>query len=216
MSQDVERFRAIYAVDARADWKFYSCKGTVLDQKTIRIQDRWDGEGDTRIEAKEDAGNTESIHHDIHQILGLGYVQRISPYEVDVARSLYGGRHLKQGNLSVETGRLDEAQPEFKRIAKSTVGKTKGKALHNLAVAEEAFGELSDAFEHAQRAARLTGKNQSKDLKRALRLRMNEAKTIERQLKAPPPEVERESEEPTKDTGADSVSPTIQLNLTKV
>ena len=205
VSQEVERYRALYAVDARADWVFYSCKGTVLDKKTIRIQDRWDGIGDTRIEAKQDAGDTQSIHQDIHQILGLGYVQRISPYEVEVSRPLYGGRYLKEGNLSVETGALEDAQDEFKRVAKANTGVKKGKALHNLAVAEEAAGDLQKAFEHAQRAARLTDKSHSVNLKRALRLRLNEKKTIDRQLKQPNSEQkgetsgERTNTEPTSD-----------------
>ena len=182
VSREVTRYRARYAIDARADWVFYTCKGTILDKKTVRIQDRWSGEGDSRIEAKADAGDTDSIKEDIHHILGRSYVQRISPYEVDVVRSLYRGRPLKSGNIAFDANQFEAAQQAFQKAAKSSTGVPKGKALHNLAIAEEAAGDIQAAFEHAQRAARLTDKNQSKTLKRTLRKRLSEQVDIETQL----------------------------------
>jgi hypothetical protein len=187
VEREIEIFTASYSAFVQSQWRFYDCTGRLVDGHKLSISDSWSEEGDSVGDAKSAVGDVGPMIDDLSISMGTAYMQRVAPYESSVSRSYYRWGHpaLRTGNGHLSSDRPAKAQASFKQAVEDTSGKSKGKAMYNLALSEEVLGELEDAWRHARKANNVLDSSMSSQYVRAIRKRRNQDARVESQLDAP-------------------------------
>ena len=120
-------------------------------------------------------------------ILGAEYATRISPHRVIASRDIYGtgSKAMRQARRAAKNGDLHTARDLWRQEANGADAKLAAKALHNLAVAAEANGDVAGALKLARRANRKAGKQRMARYVAQLQDRAANDARVDQQL-APP------------------------------
>ena len=187
-TREVIVHEATYTAEIATTWRLYSCQGRVRDFYQTVVHSSFYGEGDTRADARNDVGETDDLQADLSVTAAWVYLKRISPYDMDVSRTYYRGwgGDLRQGAKAMRAGNFGVAEKALKRSIRAKGGKTKGKALYDLAIVSEQNGDLARALNQARRANKILDSTLSNELVRRLRARKRQDSEIKEQLDTPP------------------------------
>jgi hypothetical protein len=127
-------------------------------------------------------------------MLGVEYAARVSPHQVVAARDIYGtgSKAMRQARRAAKNGDLQTARALWRDEANTADAKTQARALHNLAVAAEAMGDVDGALRLARKASRMGGKNRTVRYVAQLQDRQANDALVDHQL-APPARTEQVS-----------------------
>jgi tetratricopeptide (TPR) repeat protein len=126
---------------------------------------------------------------------GWKYAQRISPVRTQVYLSFFGkgSKAIKQGKALAKRGDWDGAQAIWREDLENPDLKVRGRAAHNIAVANEVRGNLDTALEWATTASYEYGNKVAWEYYEELAGRVERRREAEAQLAAA---VSAESREP--------------------
>jgi len=118
-------------------------------------------------------------------VAGTIYGKRISPFWIRVNRKYYKRSkrdpQMAEGARMMEVNNWDAAEQAFLQAIENGHRKTKGKALHNLAIVYEINGNLDQAFACAQDAWGKYGNKASREYSGILQYRINEVNLLRNQ-----------------------------------
>lgn len=163
----------------------------VDDKRDMGLSRSWSGEADTPGEAMSrlpSQGETVTIlSHDV----GALYAQRIAPTWVYVSRSWYVKGHddFKVAKNHVLAGDWAGASEIWMKLTTSPDAKVRGRAEHNLALANEVNGYLEEALGWARKAAIDLGNNTSRSYVGVLEQRINDMRRLQEQMPGPSTEM---------------------------
>ncbi|MCB9675894.1 MAG: hypothetical protein H6737_12300 [Alphaproteobacteria bacterium] len=177
-------YHATQTTDVTATFRMYDGRtGRVIDEQSARLSgtdtgydtdDAGEALGDLPFEGRVFAGASE---------LGAAYAARVSPHQVLADREIFGGGspEMRKARKAMKRGDLETATALWEEVAASDA-KLEGKALHNLAVAAEARGDVPGALQLARRANRASGKKASARYVAALQARLDNDLRVAEQL----------------------------------
>jgi hypothetical protein len=116
---------------------------------------------------------------------GITYGQRIAPTYTTVTRALFAAGHadLRRGARFAKSEQWKKARAVWRELAKEgQAPKIRAKALHNIAVALEREGKLSNALAKARAAEELGGKARMRRYVQALMRRVDDKERVKRQM----------------------------------
>ncbi|MEZ4315956.1 MAG: DUF6340 family protein [Myxococcota bacterium] len=176
-------YTATQHTDVTATFRMYDGHtGRILDEQAATI-----GGTDTATDTDSVVGAVDDLPLDGRVFtgaasLGARYASRVSPHTVIAERDLFGGgsKEMRQARKAMKHGDLETATELWTAVTESGDGKLAGKALHNLAVAAEASGDVPGALKLARQASRTNGKRVSARYVGTLNDRMaNDARVAE-------------------------------------
>ncbi len=175
---------ATLTLDYHSLWTTYDCLGRILDAHELASVQVAVGEGATPALARAAISDQGGLHFAAAEDVAQRYARRISPSHTQVNRSYYrgGSSSIRAGVQGLAAGDWERAREHWTLAADESQGKTRGKALYNLAVAAEALGELSTALERAEAADQLLDSGASAQYVADLQQRIAREKKLERQL----------------------------------
>lgn len=145
---------ATLKMDVVSNWALMDCEGNVLDEHTVALDAFRNGEGDSKSDARLDAGNVNGLRSALLGNVGILYMQRISPWGSQVSRRMFSGgnSHIRAGRRAAVEGDWESAYRRWKTAAKKG-NSDSPRAWLNLAVHHEQKGNLKVALKYAKRAA---------------------------------------------------------------
>ena len=177
-------------------WRVYDvARGQVLDElRNDAASVQATGTGATRDAAEDAVPATASVLVDLGGAAGEAYARRIAPTPISVRRTYYGGGDdaLKAAKDQVRAQDWVGAAAAWTALAAGAPSAPiRGRALFNLALAQEVQGDLSQAKSTAQQAAVLLANGRSRRYVEALDQRLADAARLAAQMqpapaKAPP------------------------------
>ena len=162
----------------------YDCNAKVLDAFEIVVVHEAVGEGDTPALARAAIADQNALHFAAARDIAQRYARRIAPTGSSVNRVFYKGgtSGIRSGSQAASRGDWDKAREYWALAAEGAEGKSKGKALFDLAVAHEEQGQLSEALDYAGRADALLNNKASARYVKQLKKRVEMEKKLGRQL----------------------------------
>ncbi len=175
---------ATLTLEYTAFWSTYDCNAKVLDAFEFLVVHKAVGEGDTPAQARAAISDQNALHYTAARDIARRYARRISPSGATVQRSYYrsGSGAIRSGAKAVASGDWERAQKHLTLAVEEAEGKTKGKALYDLALAAEAQGDLPAALGYAERADTLLANNATARYVRQLQKRAQQEKKLGHQM----------------------------------
>jgi hypothetical protein len=153
-------------------WRVYDgFTGQVVDElRDHRVGESSYASGPTFEDAFRDLADARFIVRDLGHESAQHYVSRIAPVYETVYRHLYstGSAAIVAGSDAFDAGDMDGAIEIWTQCSTSTLDEEKGRCLFNLAVSQEARGDLDAAYNNAVEAHRLLGDYRTNDYVREL------------------------------------------------
>jgi hypothetical protein len=139
---------------------------TIVDEKLNRHNETWEATGPDPAQAMTNLVRREQAIGDLIQLAAAEYARRISPIYVPVARKLYSqtgqDTAMATGSKLVEEGKWQEAAAAWEAgISQAEKGEA-GQLAYNVAIANEALGNMEKAREWANKAHVEYGNGQAK------------------------------------------------------
>lgn len=184
-------FNARLELNIKMGWRLYDPRQKIIfDEFITRDETSDQARGDNRDQAIRNLNSSGRIVGDLSYKVGELYGTRIAPIWINVDRNFYT---KTKGNASdmmekaakyAKAGEWDAAA-EIWRTVISTSGdqKSRGRAAHNMAVANERAGKLESALDWAKKAYLEFEHKPSKNYIDLLRMRINDQKKVELQMR---------------------------------
>ncbi len=188
-------YDAAMEIDVRIGWRLYAPAARVLlDEFTVRADQRVTDSGDTEDQAKRNLPDQERITSEVSFLAGERYGMRIAPVWITVQREWFQkGKGVYKENMEIaaryaKAGQWDRATEIWRALTgPDTDAKTAGRAAFNLAVAAERQGMLETALDWARRAYTTFGLNKGRQYATTLQGRIDDRRRLEDQLDRPKP-----------------------------
>jgi tetratricopeptide (TPR) repeat protein len=130
-------------------WRFYDVekKRMIDDLRDYDSRQTWTEEGPTEDEARSQLPSQTEAVRSVSRQAGVDYARRIAPTYMWVSRAFYGRRDstLSAARPLVKSGNWDDAIALWKPMLDSGDPTLRGKALYNMALHAEVFGDLEEA-----------------------------------------------------------------------
>jgi tetratricopeptide (TPR) repeat protein len=185
------RYRARADMSVVIGWRLYAPeRELILDEFSVRVNDSFAAEGNTKEQARRNLPDLSAIARDISFQAGQKYGMRIAPVWVTVSRSFYTKgkgiykEDMKKAARYAQTGQWERAETMWEKLDAFGDPKTAGRAAHNLAVARERLGDLEGALRWAEKAYGDHGHNPSRSYILLLRQRIEDAKRVQDQMRS--------------------------------
>jgi hypothetical protein len=204
-------FHAHRETSMSSTWRFYDAMNRILiDELYDREHARsWEAEGPTPGEARGRLPPQINTIRDVAYDAGHDYGRRIAPSWLWVKRSYYGKGDdgLKEAKGHVRADEWPQARALWAQLAESPDPKIRGKALFNLALAEERAGALEAAVELARKADVALGKGRTRSYVSELESRRGKELRLEQQMRQPPPPPPEHAPPPPPEPAQDELEP---------
>lgn len=186
-------YSAARRLDVKIGWRLYDPKTKIiLDEVVTRRGKDNTGTGDTEQKAKNNLPSVSRIVEDISFDAGLDYGARIAPTWITLRRNYFSSakgaynEDMKKAVRYVESSDWIKAAEIWQAIGsqKNDI-KAAGRAVFNIAVANECLGKLDSALEFANKAYTEYGVSEAKTYIETLKMRQNDERKLEQQLVKP-------------------------------
>jgi len=204
--QEVHKKRWQAHDDTRVEtsWRFYDVEQKrVLHQLTDHTTTgTWDRTGASEQEAREALPNPSNTVRGLAIQAGHHYGRLVAPTYITVSRAFFVRGHplLRSQKNRIKAGAWESAEADWRQVLQSDAkAKARARAAHNLAINQEAAGNLDAALALARNAAILWPKGRIGQYVRILETRQQKAEDVAAQMspaEQPAPEPEPETEEP--------------------
>ncbi len=184
VTKEVKVHEATFSANLETEWSLYDCDGNVLDTHAMSQAQSWQGEGQSKSDARLEAGEAKKLRAYLLGSVGRSYRARVSPFSHEIQRRYYrGGNHdLRAGHRAAQANDWVTAEREWASASKRKRARARAKAWHNLALLHEQQGDLDTALSYASRAADVLGKGWVKHYPQTLRERLTDQARVEQQL----------------------------------
>lgn len=179
-------FCATKKINVTVGWRMYNAtNGALIDQFRMVEQVGFNAEGPTEQQAISNLPQGESVTRRIGEVTGAAYSARISPTWMWVSRSYYkaGNDLLKRGKQKVKFNDWEGAEKLWTHSLDDAKPRNVGRAMYNLALAEEMKGELETAAEKAKQAGTKYQDKKALNYFNILQGRIQDQKRLEEQMK---------------------------------
>lgn len=168
-----------------AGWRIYDReKRRIIDEKVYRDFRYWQATGLTKDKALKKLPIMHMVLRDAGFYAGRQYGYRISPVWVRVGRSYYskGNDDFKAAKYKVKINAWKDAAELWQRHIDDSDPKIAGRAMFNLALANEIEGDLDTAYEWAKKSYDRFPKSSTRDYVNTINTRIWEQKRLKEQL----------------------------------
>lgn len=186
-------FSAARRLNVKIGWRLYDPKTKVILDEVVTSKGKDNtGTGDTEQKAKSNLPSAYRIVEDISFDAGLDYGSRIAPTWTTLKRNYFSSakgaydEEMKKAVRYVESGDWMKAAEIWQAVAdQKNDMKATGKAVFNIAVANECLGRLDSALDWATKAYNEHGVSEAKAYIDTLKMRQNDQRKLEQQLVKP-------------------------------
>jgi hypothetical protein len=184
-------FDARMNVIVKIGWRLYDPERKIIIDEFLGVEEiNSNARGDTDEAARRNLPSQSAASQDVSYIAGQHYGMRIAPVWITVSREFYptakgaAKEKMQQAARYADAGQWEEAARIWNALVSNPPdAKTAGRAAHNLAVAGERLGKLDLALEWAERAYLDFGNKRDQEYIHVLRMRINDERKVESQLK---------------------------------
>lgn len=179
-------FCAQKTINVTVGWRMYKASnGALIDQFRMVEQVGFNAEGATEQLAISNLPQGEAVTRRIGEVTGAAYSARISPTWMWVSRSYYkaGNDLLKRGKQKVKFQDWEGAEKLWTHGLDDEKAKNVGRAMFNLALAEEMKGDLEAAAEKAKQSGTKYQNKRALSYFNVLQMRIQDQKRLEEQMK---------------------------------
>jgi hypothetical protein len=152
----------------------------------MRMQESvyFNAEGNSEGNAIANVPRGESVTREIGRVTGASYSRHISPTWLPVSRAYYtkGSDYFEAGKKRVKINDWAGAKQMWERATNDEKTKVKGRALYNLALAAEMYGDLEGASELAKDAYRKYDNRKSMTYRNILEQRIRDQERLKEQM----------------------------------
>jgi hypothetical protein len=165
---------------------YYNTDKTILDQKLIEKNNRWEGTGTSFADAAAALISKSSANKYLAKDVGADYAYKISPMPISITRSFYGKiksvPEVSAGTRHAEVAQWQEAINKWKSGLPKANKKDAGKIAYNIAVGYEVLGEYGTALTWAQDSYIKYENKKGRDYTGQLQQRINEERVLKEQM----------------------------------